>query len=119
MSKETSTIRIRGANGFKEEQAIVCGPFAIHQTRYKDWTLAENAWTLTHVPSGYCITQEATSEQAARTLMAVLEPLTDWTVVDPVPAIKGDPEKWDTLRKARDAAIEYDWAGFPWQEPVQ
>jgi hypothetical protein len=99
--------------------ALVNGSFAVHQTRYRDGSLSPE-WTVTHLPSGKAVTQEARSEAAARQIVADLLPLADWTVTDPTPEVKGDPQKLAALQQARVAACvdDYDWSGFPWTEPV-
>ena len=99
------TIRIRGKDGFKEEQAIVAGPFAIHQTRWKDWTPTDDAWTVTHVPSGYCFFQDAPSELHARRFCEEVADLFDWTLEVPQLRAKKNTPEYGLLRRARDKAL--------------
>lgn len=101
------TIQMKTVSGFKSEEAIVCGPFAIHRTRYPDWTLARAAWTVTHIPSGYCFFQDATSQRRARQFCKTVFGLFDWSKEDPeLPTKKGTPE-YTTLQLATMEAKGY------------
>lgn len=113
-------ILIRDRDGFKEEDtAIVSGPFAIHRTRYRDWTQARGAWTVTHIPSGYCFFQDALSKRHARQFCAEIADLLDWNVEMPdVASIKASPE-YARIRQARNRALGLVFSEHVVVEPVQ
>lgn len=98
------TVRIGLDDGARTDDAQLCGPFAIHQTRYQDWSKARGAWTVTHVPSGRCLLQDATSERAARRLCREVEPLADWSQMTPAlpePGSRGREALREALFSAR------------------
>lgn len=112
------TIQMRTTDGFRDEEAIVSGPFAIHRTRWTDWTPTDDAWTVTHVPSGYCFFQDALSELHARQFCNEVESLFDWAAENPDLASKTGTSEYARLRQARDKALGWDFAEHVVVEPV-
>lgn len=111
MTFTLQTIRVPCADpeqSFDEPDAVVSGPFAVHQTRWSDGRKAR-AWTLTHLPSGRFVTQEATSRKAAIRLAETLAPLLDWTVQDPHLIVNGDAALKPRVLSAIFAANEWEY----------
>jgi hypothetical protein len=80
-----STVRIAlfnhntGKREDVETEADMVGPFAIHSSRN-----FEDSWTLTHVPTGYSVINDAPHIQACRfAAMCLLELPIDWSFENP------------------------------------
>lgn len=101
------TIMMQTTVGPKTEEALISGPFAIHQTRDSHWQKVRGRWTITHAPSGRSILQNATSERAARAFCRDVARCTDWSADQPSMPVRGT-EAYTTFVMARAMATPGD-----------
>lgn len=86
--------------GTQDVEALVSGPFAVHETVHWLW----GGWTVTHVPTGAAMFQCARSRAAAKRFARTVAPLADWDsmTTDDARALSDDVKH--TIRDAMEAA---------------
>jgi hypothetical protein len=106
--KQTISIRITGEPN-RDIEAMVIGPFAYHPTQTASGA-SEHFFAVTHVSSGYCVTQSCPSPQrAAQCIRDIIAAAPMW---DHIPVDTASPEYWKAIAAAGPVIKEYRMRGW-------